>query len=62
MSTNRKIRKGTTHLVTWAYDIRGHARGEIVSQHRNYKAAERKAKQSDFWRVDWLSDWMEATR
>ena len=58
MSTNMKIRKGTTHLVTWAYDCGPHSRGEIVSQHRSYEAAETKAKQSDFWRVDFVNDWV----
>jgi hypothetical protein len=31
--------------------------GEIVSRHRTYEAAARKARQSSFWGVVYASDW-----
>ena len=63
MSTSKKIRKGTTHLVTWAYDSNLHQRHDVVSQHRSYEAAVRKAKRSSLWRVDFVNDWIfEETR
>jgi len=51
-----KIKRGVKWLVVSEYDGAGHKRGEIVSQHASYAAANKRARQSTFWAVISVED------
>jgi hypothetical protein len=46
-----KMKQGYTHVVVWGYDSGTHRSGEIVSHHKSYEAAEKKANQSTMWGI-----------
>lgn len=51
MKVNGKIKKGMNYLVVWAYDGMLAKRGDIVSQHKDYQNAQKKAKNHYFWAI-----------
>ena len=51
MDIKKRIKQGYTHCVVWWYGSGTHRQGEIVSCHKSYEAANKKANQSTLWGV-----------
>lgn len=50
------IRKNTVAVVVVQYAYANHKRGDIISQHRSYEAAERAAKRNSFVCIRFADD------
>lgn len=51
MMMQEAILKPYTHAVIVEYDYSDRARGDVISKHKSYAAAAKKASQSTFWAV-----------
>ena len=52
------LRHGTRWVVYYCYDTPNYPRGTIVSQHKSYDAAEKKANRSTLWGVKHVDDYI----
>jgi hypothetical protein len=50
------IEKGYVAVVYVAYDYADKQRGDIISKHKSYEAANRKASKNSMWGVRYLND------
>lgn len=55
-AAQKLIAQGYVAVVYVAYEYADKQRGEIISKHKTYEAASRKAGQSSMWGVRYLSE------